>query len=76
MKGENNSGYIRGAGKAIIEENVKNKKLLLENIEFIKHFWQDPADPDFILVNIKLQEIEYLPIGQMLATRKTIEEIK
>jgi len=72
IKDDKNMGYIRGAGIAEIVEELDDKKKIAENIEFIKHFWQDPADPDFILFHIQLQEIEYLPIGQMLATRTKV----
>ncbi|MCF7792716.1 MAG: pyridoxamine 5'-phosphate oxidase family protein [Candidatus Cloacimonetes bacterium] len=75
LKGEKSSGYIRGSGNAHIVKNIKDKILIADNIEFIKHFWQDPADPDFVLFNIELQEIEYLPIGQMLAARKKVEQV-
>jgi len=69
---EKNMGYIRGSGTAERVEELEDKKKIAENIAFIKHFWQDPADPDFILLHIKLQEIEYLPIGQMLAKRMKV----
>ena len=69
---EKNMGYIRGAGKAEIVEELTDKTKIAESIDFIKHFWQDPADPDFILFQIELNEIEYLPIGQMMATRSKI----
>ncbi len=73
---QKNTGYIRGAGVADIVEELETKKLIAGKIEFIKHFWQDPADPDFVLLEIELREIEYLPIGQMLATRKKVESLK
>ncbi|MFC1898432.1 pyridoxamine 5'-phosphate oxidase family protein [Candidatus Cloacimonadota bacterium] len=72
IRDEKNMGYIRGAGTAEIVEKLEDKKKIAENIAFIKHFWQDPADPDFILFHIQLQEIEYLPIGKMLASRMKV----
>jgi uncharacterized pyridoxamine 5'-phosphate oxidase family protein len=69
IRDDKNMGYIRCAGLAKIVEDIGDRILIAENIEFIKQFWQDPADPDFILLRIELQEIEYLPIGQMLAKR-------
>ncbi|RKX88447.1 MAG: hypothetical protein DRP58_00395 [Spirochaetes bacterium] len=72
IKDDKNMGYIRGAGIAEIMEDLVTRTKIADNIEFIKHFWQDPSDPDFVLLHIDLQEIEYLPIGQMLATRMKI----
>lgn len=76
LKGDKSTGYIRGAGKAVIVEDLQEKIMIAENIDFIKHFWQDPADPDYTLFKIELQEIEYLPIGEMIATRKSIDNFK
>lgn len=69
IRDQKSTGYVRGAGIAEIVENPADKKMIMENVEFIRHFWQDASDPDFILLQIILQEIEYLPVGQMLATR-------
>ena len=69
IKDNKNMGYIRGAGLGEIVEDLVTKTKIADNIGFIKQFWQDPSDSDFVLLHIDLQEIEYLPIGQMLATR-------
>ena len=72
ISNEKSMGYIRGAGGAEIIKDLVTRTKVLENIEFIKHFWQDPVDPDFTLLQIILNEIEYLPVGQMLATRMKV----
>ena len=72
IKDDKNMGYIRGAGIAEIVEDLAERTKIADNIDFIKHFWQDPSDPDFVLLHIYLHEIEYLPIGQMLATRMKV----
>ncbi|MDO9577425.1 MAG: pyridoxamine 5'-phosphate oxidase family protein [Candidatus Cloacimonadales bacterium] len=69
IKDEKNIGYIRIAGTAEIVEDIADKKLILKNIDFIKYFWKEADDPDYTLLKIEMQEIEYLPIGQMLTTR-------
>jgi uncharacterized pyridoxamine 5'-phosphate oxidase family protein len=72
VKDDKNKGYIRGAGIVEIVEDLAIRTKIADNIGFIKQFWQDPSDPDFILLHIELLEIEYLPIGQMLANRMKI----
>jgi len=64
-----NMGYIRGAGAIKIVDDVIIKKELLENIEFISHFWQDPTDPGFSLLHFSIKEIEYMKIGEMIANK-------
>ncbi len=45
------------------------KKELLDNIDFISHFWQDPADLGYSLLHLNIKEIEYLKIGEMIANK-------
>jgi len=66
---ENNSGYIRGAGKAKIIEDINIKQKIMDNIDFLKMFWTKADDPTYALLRIVLNEIEYLKIGEMLAKR-------
>lgn len=72
IKDDKNMGYIRVAGIAEIVENISEKQLILKNIDFIKYFWKEADDPGYALLRIEMQEIEYLPIGQMLATRMKV----
>ena len=72
IKDDRNMGYIRAAGKAEIVEKTEDKQLILDNIDFISYFWKEAADPGYALLKIDIQEIEYLPIGQMLATRMKV----
>jgi len=62
-----NMGYIRGAGVISIVEDIVVKKKLLDNIDFISHFWKDPADSGYSLLHLNIKEIEYLKIGEMIA---------
>ena len=64
-----NMGYIRGAGAIIIVDDITLKKELLDNIDFISHFWQDPADKGFSLLHLNIKEIEYMKIGEMIANK-------
>jgi uncharacterized pyridoxamine 5'-phosphate oxidase family protein len=73
IRDEKNAGYIRGSGVAQLVEELDYKTMIADNIGFIKEFWQNPSDLDFTLLKIVLQEVEYLPVGQMLAIRKKIE---
>lgn len=63
------TGYIRGAGDITIIHDVETKKMLLNNIDFISHFWKDPADVGYSLLQLNIREIEYLKIGEMIANK-------
>ncbi len=58
-----NSGYIRGAGEAVIVKDRETKKLLADNMPFFKKFWKDADDPNYTLMEIVIKEIEYLKPG-------------
>jgi uncharacterized pyridoxamine 5'-phosphate oxidase family protein len=58
-----NSGYIRGAGKAVTVKGKETKKLLADNMPFFKEFWKDADDPNYTLYEIVVKEVEYLKPG-------------
>ena len=71
-KGEN-KGYIRGTGVADIVEDMETKKLLSENIPFFKQYWKDFTDPGYALLQIHVQDIEYLRPGVFEAQRFSVQ---
>jgi len=68
-KNENESGYIRTKGKADLSMKIESKKMVFDNIEFIKQFWNSPEHPDFTLLEIEISEFEYIRPGEMTAER-------
>lgn len=70
-KGENR-GYVRGTGVADIVEDMETKKLLSENIPFFKEYWKDFTDPEFALLRVHVQDIEYLRPGVFDAQRFSV----
>ena len=74
LTNEKNMGYIRAAGVAEIVEDINDKKMIMENISFIKDFWQDATDPGYDLLSVQIHRIEYLPLGEMLAKKFLIKK--
>jgi uncharacterized pyridoxamine 5'-phosphate oxidase family protein len=72
VKGENNTGYIRGTGIADIIEDPATRKLLADNMPYFKDFWKDPDDPRFTLLEILAQEIEYMEPGKITVKRFSV----
>ncbi|HPR17809.1 MAG TPA: pyridoxamine 5'-phosphate oxidase family protein [Candidatus Cloacimonadota bacterium] len=64
--------YIRVTGKAQIVQDISEKRMLLENIDFLKEYWQQADDPTYALLRIDVREIEYLRVNEMLAVRQKI----
>jgi len=58
-----NSGYIRGRGKAVIVQDSETKKSLAHTMPFFKEYWKDADDPSYTLLAITIREIEYLKPG-------------
>jgi uncharacterized pyridoxamine 5'-phosphate oxidase family protein len=71
-KGENH-GYIRGTGAADIVEDMETKKVLSGNIPFFEKYWKDFTDPGFALLQIHVQDIEYLAPGVFETQRFSVQ---
>ncbi len=72
VKGENTTGYIRGTGKAVIIEDAATRKLLADAMPYFKDFWKDPADPRFTLLEMIIQQIEFMEPGKITVERFSV----
>ena len=64
-----NIGYIRAAGSAKIISVRETKAKVARNCDFFSEFWKSPADPNYALLELKLNEIEYLRPDETVAKR-------
>jgi len=62
-------GYIRAAGFAKIIGNRKTKVKIAKHCEFFSEHWKSPDDPDYTLLELKLNEIEYMRPNEVTARR-------
>ncbi|UCC11165.1 MAG: pyridoxamine 5'-phosphate oxidase family protein [candidate division WOR-3 bacterium] len=72
IKGENTTGYIRGTGRAVIIEDAATRKLLADAMPYFKDFWKDPADPRFTLLEVIIEQLEYMEPGKIAVERFSI----
>lgn len=72
VKGENTTGYVRGTGRAVIIEDAATRKLLADAMPYFQDFWKDPADPRFTLLEIIIEQIEYMEPGKITVERISI----
>lgn len=57
IKHETNIGSIRARGNAIIIDDLDIKRKVSNSIPFFKGYWDSPKDPNFILINLDIEEI-------------------
>jgi len=69
---DENTGYARFSGRAIIIEDFDIKKDISRRVNFFKHYWKGPEDPNFALLKMVFKEVEYLRPGEPWTTRYSI----
>ncbi|MDH5482795.1 MAG: pyridoxamine 5'-phosphate oxidase family protein [Candidatus Bathyarchaeota archaeon] len=53
-------GYIRGVGYAKIVAEKETKIKVAKYCDFFNEFWENPDDPSYTLLELEMNEIEYL----------------
>jgi general stress protein 26 len=67
-EGEHN-GYIRASGSARIIKDKEIKIRVAKHCDFFDQYWKSPDDPNFTLLELKLNEIEYLGPDEEIARK-------
>lgn len=60
VKKGDSQGYMRGTGLAKIITDKKQKEKIAKHCSFFSEFWESPDDPDYTLIELSINEIEYL----------------
>lgn len=60
VKKEDKQGYVRGIGLAKIVKEKEQKEKIAKHCDFFSDFWESPDDPDYTLIELSINEIEYL----------------
>lgn len=63
------SGYIRAIGLAKIISDRDAKAKVAKNCSFFSEHWKSPDDPKYALLELKLDEVEYIRPNEV-TTRK------
>lgn len=69
IKEESKEGYIRGTGWTKIVGDKEQRKNIAQHCDFFPEFWEGPDDPHFTLIEVFLEEIEYLKPDETMACR-------
>ncbi|HHI87752.1 MAG TPA: pyridoxamine 5'-phosphate oxidase family protein [Candidatus Cloacimonetes bacterium] len=63
----NEHGYIRGAGMVNFISDLEIRKKFIDDFGYIRHYWQEPDDPDYVLLECKIDHFEYMRPGAQTA---------
>jgi general stress protein 26 len=66
---EGNQGYIRAAGLANIIKDREIKAKVAKHCDFFSEHWKSPNDPKYTLLELRLNEIEYLRPKEVVAIK-------
>jgi len=66
---EGHQGYIRAAGIAKIIADRQTKVKVAKHCDFFSEHWKSLNDPNYTLLELKLNEIEYLGPNEEIATK-------
>jgi len=62
-------GYVRFSGKAKIMENKEIKEKIAKKVGYFKTYWKGSDDPNFTLLRIKAEEVDYMRVGEIEGER-------
>lgn len=69
---EKEHGYIRGSGDVEFITDLHLRKRFIEKFSYIRHYWQEPDDPGYILLECKIKNFEYMKPGAHTAQKLEI----
>lgn len=64
-----NRGYVRAAGFAKIIRDRETRGKVAKHCDFFNEFWKSPDDPSYTLLELELNEIEYLRPNEIAVKR-------
>lgn len=69
LEKEDEGGTLRCSGAAAIVTDMETKRRMSLRIPFFGQYWDTPEDPTFCLVELLVEEAEYMRPGEMTALR-------
>ncbi len=72
LKKGDNTGYLRAAGLVKMMENKRLKDELAGRCHYFNQYWNGPDDPNYTLLKLDVDEIEYMRPGEISANKYKI----
>lgn len=67
-KSEQYTGTLRCRGILVPAQDVSLKQQVADHAPFVYEYWQDAADPDFVLYEVNPAQFRYMAPGEMKET--------
>ncbi len=69
LKKGDHTGYVRASGKAEVILDKETRMRMAERCEYFDKYWNGLDDPSYTLLEIRIEEVEYLKPGELTAPR-------
>jgi len=69
---DEHTGYARFSGKAQIVKDKEIKRNIANKVDYFKHYWDSPDDPNFALLKLEFDRIEYLRPEEIIAKKYSL----
>ena len=63
------NGSLRGSGQVEFVRDMNIRRKFIDNFSYISHYWQEPEDPSYILLQLHVDSIEYMRSGEQTSTK-------
>jgi len=68
LQGDGTSGTLRCCGRTRISDDIEEKSIMASRIPFFSQYWDYPEDPTYCLVELLVEDAEYMKPGEMIAS--------
>ena len=62
-------GYVRFSGKAKVIKKKETKEKIAPQVPYFKTYWKGLDDPNFTLIKVKTEEVDYMRLGEIEGER-------
>jgi general stress protein 26 len=62
-------GYVRFSGKAKVIQKKETKEKIAKQVPYFKVYWQGLDDPNYTLIRVKTEEVDYMRLGEIEGER-------
>jgi general stress protein 26 len=73
IKKDENTGSARFSGKVEIIKDMDTKKAIAAKVDYFKEYWDTPEDPNFTLLRMDFDELEYMRPGEIIAKKYSLK---
>ncbi len=66
---DEHTGSARFSGNAVVVKDLETKKNIAARVDYFKEFWERADDPNFTLLKMDFNEVEYMRPGEIIANK-------